>query len=155
VDESCVAIEYLRATFPEIDWHNCRIHEYLRMPRIHDGITLYHVLEHIPEPAEVCHLVRERLRSGGLLVVEVPDVGSGQARLYGDRWGMYLPDHINYFTASDLRRLLERIGFQLVDQERKYHFGWPSGNWWKDVLHKTLSKFGIHSIVTTYWRLSN
>jgi 2-polyprenyl-3-methyl-5-hydroxy-6-metoxy-1,4-benzoquinol methylase len=153
VEESRVAVEFLKTTFPDLEWHNCKIHDYLKEPRIHDGITLYHVLEHIPEPGQLCRLARQRLRSGGLLVIEVPDVSSGQARIRGHNWGMYIPDHVNYFTTPTLRRLLEPIGFRLVGKERKYHFAWPNGVWWRDAVHEVLSAVGMHSIVTTYWRL--
>jgi len=153
VEESRVAIDAVKETFPSVEWRNCGIHDYLREPRVHDGITLYHVLEHIPEPGQVCHLARERLRSGGVLAIEVPDVSSGQARLRGNNWGMYIPDHVNYFTTATLRRLLEPIGFRLVGKERKYHFAWPNGVWWRDVMHEAFSAVGMHSIITTYWRL--
>ena len=105
------------------------------------------------EPGKVCRLARERLRSGGVLAIEVPDVSSGQARLRGNNWGMYIPDHVNYFTTATLRRLLEPIGFRLVGKERKYHFAWPNGVWWRDVMHEALSAVGMHSIITTFWRL--
>jgi 2-polyprenyl-3-methyl-5-hydroxy-6-metoxy-1,4-benzoquinol methylase len=153
VEESQNAVTFLKDSFTGAEWRNCKIDDYLREPRIHDGLTLYHVLEHLPEPGRICRLARERLRRGGLLVIEVPDVKSGQAFLYGDRWGMFIPDHVNYFTTATLRRLLEPIGFKLVDNERKYHFAWPSGVGWKDVAHETLSRIGLHSIITTYWRL--
>jgi 2-polyprenyl-3-methyl-5-hydroxy-6-metoxy-1,4-benzoquinol methylase len=153
VEESRTAIELLKASCPHIDWRNCGILDYLREPRIHDGITLYHVLEHIPDPGQVCRLVRERLRSGGVLVVEVPDLSSGQARIQGERWGMYIPEHVNYFTPATLQSLLEPMGFRLVYRERKYHFAWPAGVWWRDMAHQALSAIGMHSIITTYWRV--
>jgi SAM-dependent methyltransferase len=152
VDESRVATDFLRTHFPGASWYHGRIDSYLQEPRIHDGFTLYHVLEHIPEPGEICRLARNRLRPGGVLVVEVPDVGSGQARLYGGRWGMYLPDHVNYFTRATLCKLLEPLGFRLLATRRKYHFAWPAGIWWKDYLHKTLGNIGMHSIISTCWR---
>lgn len=151
VEESRVAIDFLKANCSGIEWHNCRIHDYLREPRIHDGLTLYHVLEHIPEPRALCLLMRERLCAGGLLVIEVPDVEGGQARLRGERWEMYLPDHVNYFSTLTLTRMLEPMGFRLAGRERKYHFAWPTGIWWKDGLHRLLSMAGMHSIITTYW----
>lgn len=152
VDESRVAIAFLKTNFPNAEWRQSEISTYLEEPRTHDGLTLYHVLEHIPDPGRICRLISSRLRSGGVLVVEVPDVGSGQARLYGHSWAMYLPAHVNYFNLTTLGRLLEPLGFRLIATTRKYHFAWPSGNWLKDTFHETLSNIGMHSIISTCWQ---
>ena len=151
VDESRLALDFLRANFSGAEWCNCGIFDYLSQPRIHDCLTLYHVMEHIPAPRELCSLLSQRLRPGGLLVVEVPDVKSGQARLAGRRWGMYHPGHVNYFTTATLRGLMEPFGFRLVERENRYHFAQPSGIPWKDRLHQALAAAGMHSIVATYW----
>jgi SAM-dependent methyltransferase len=51
-----------------------------------DAVTLWHVLEHVEEPARVVARVAEWLRPGGALLVGVPNVESLQARLAGDCW---------------------------------------------------------------------
>lgn len=37
-----------------------------------DVITLFHVLEHLPDALETLNQLRERLKLGGCLIVEVP-----------------------------------------------------------------------------------
>jgi hypothetical protein len=48
-----------------------------------------------------------------VLYVTVPDAGSLLARLMGKRWWAIVPMHVQYFTRSSLRRLLESHGFDV------------------------------------------
>lgn len=41
-----------------------------------DVLTMYHVLEHIPNPIAAMATVKELAKPGGLIVVEVPNVGA-------------------------------------------------------------------------------
>src|SRR5258707_14466399 len=49
----------------------------------YDCITMWHVLEHVPEPKQCIVQLRSMLAPGGTLVVAVPDFGGWQARLFG------------------------------------------------------------------------
>lgn len=151
VEESPTAVNLLRESYPQVHWENRTIREYLQQCNPHDGITLYHVLEHIPNPKRVCALLKENIRPGGLLVIEVPDVGGGRAKLSPRKWGYYLPHHVNYFTVDTLAALVEPLGFGLTGFERKYHFGWPQGVWWKDGIHRAFAFLRVNSVVSSYW----
>jgi 2-polyprenyl-3-methyl-5-hydroxy-6-metoxy-1,4-benzoquinol methylase len=84
------------------------------------AITMFHVLEHLAEPEVYLEAARELLAPGGNLVVQVPNAASWQFRLFGRRWnGLDVPRHLHDFRASDLERLLERAGFEMV---RAKHF---------------------------------
>ena len=150
VEESRVATEFLMSAYPSATWRNCGIFEYLVECPKHDGITMYHVLEHIPNPKNVCSLLKQAIRIGGLLVIEVPDVSSGQAK--SENWGNYLQHHVNYFDLRTLRALLEPLGFELLECEPKYNMTQPSGVHWKDWITSTLSRLGRHSMISTCWR---
>ena len=152
VEESANAITLLRQRFPFVTWHNSRIETFLQNAEHFDVITMFHVLEHIPRPASVCRAVSNSLAKDGVLVIEVPDVSGGQARLKGWDWHYWLPHHVNYFSLATLRRLLEPLGFQLVHFETKYHFGFPQGVRWRDMVHSILNLIGLSDIITTYWR---
>jgi len=78
-----------------------------------DAITLWHVLEHVEDPAAVLGRLHGWLVTGGVLVVGVPNLASVQARLGGPRWyHLDLPRHRTHFTAKGLAALLERTGFE-------------------------------------------
>jgi SAM-dependent methyltransferase len=80
-----------------------------------DAVTLWHVLEHVEDPAATLDVLHDWLRPGGALLVGVPNLASWQAHLGGPRWyHLDLPRHRTHFTARGLRRLLERHGFHTV-----------------------------------------
>ncbi|MFL5896123.1 MAG: class I SAM-dependent methyltransferase, partial [Thermoleophilaceae bacterium] len=80
-----------------------------------DAAVLWHVLEHLDEPAAALSRVRSWLRPGGLLLVGVPNAASLQAEIAGDGWLHWdAPRHRVHFTADGLTRLLARSGFDLV-----------------------------------------
>jgi SAM-dependent methyltransferase len=90
----------------------------LDLPPFADGsfgaITMFHVLEHLPDPAAYVRAAHRLLKPGGRLVVQVPNIDSFQFRLFGSRWsGLELPRHLVDFNARTLRRLLEQCGFDV------------------------------------------
>jgi SAM-dependent methyltransferase len=77
-----------------------------------DAVVLWHVLEHLEDPYAALEQVRGWVRSDGRLVVAVPNLGSLQARIGGDRWfHQDVPTHRTHFTVPGLKLLLRRSGF--------------------------------------------
>jgi SAM-dependent methyltransferase len=79
-----------------------------------DAVTLWDVLEHVPDPRAFLYACRALLRPGGHLFLNVPDLDSLEARLLGRRWPLFLPEHLNYFNRGSLRLCGERAGLTLV-----------------------------------------
>jgi 2-polyprenyl-3-methyl-5-hydroxy-6-metoxy-1,4-benzoquinol methylase len=77
-----------------------------------DAVTLWHVLEHLPDPRRTLAEARRLLRPGGRLVVEVPNFGSWQARL-GPKWWFHIdvPRHLLHFERETLAAMLDAEGF--------------------------------------------
>jgi len=80
-----------------------------------DVITIWHVLEHIANPDKLIHECRRVLKNDGILIVEVPNVESLQARVFGS-WWLHLdpPRHVTQFSRRGLHALLARSDFPLV-----------------------------------------
>jgi 2-polyprenyl-3-methyl-5-hydroxy-6-metoxy-1,4-benzoquinol methylase len=77
-----------------------------------DLITMHHVLEHVVEPRGTLRAITRCLRANGQLRVQVPNVGSVEARLFGrDWWGLDVPRHLWHFSRVTLTRLLAEEGF--------------------------------------------
>jgi SAM-dependent methyltransferase len=77
-----------------------------------DAVVLWHVLEHLKDPHAALEQVRRWVDADGRLVVAVPNLGSLQARLGGDRWfHQDVPRHRTHFTVPGLKLLLQRTGF--------------------------------------------
>ena len=94
------------------------------------AVTLWHVLEHVEDPAGALRRLHGWLEPGGTLVVGVPNLDSLQARLAGPRWyHLDLPRHRSHFTARGVRTLLERSGFEVVRTEHVLLEHNPFGLW--------------------------
>ncbi|MBA3533115.1 MAG: class I SAM-dependent methyltransferase [Ardenticatenales bacterium] len=77
-----------------------------------DVITLWHVLEHLPEPAAALSRLYDLLAPGGTLVLTVPNAAGWDARLWGPWWaGWDAPRHLYHFTPHTLEHLLNAVGF--------------------------------------------
>jgi len=95
-----------------------------------DAVTLWHVLEHVDDPAAALARVGGWLRPGGVLLVGCPNLGSVQARLGGARWfHLDLPRHRTHFTVTGLRTLLEREAFDVLSVHHVLLEHNPYGMW--------------------------
>lgn len=85
-------------------------------PASFDLITLWDVIEHIPDPQAVLRRIRELLAPGGHLLLETQNVASRWARLLGRRWHHYKhQEHLYHFTPVTIRRLLGDCGLRIVE----------------------------------------
>ncbi len=78
-----------------------------------DAVTLWDVLEHVSGPLQFMRTCGYLLRPGGYLFVNVPDLDSLPARVFGARWPLFLAEHLNYFNQESLRLCgeLARLNF--------------------------------------------
>ena len=84
--------------------------------RFLDVITMYHVLEHLHDPREALGKAYQLLKSGGLLVVAVPNFDSLQAKIFRQRWyHLDAPRHLYHFTPRTLKMLLHEAGFKVLE----------------------------------------
>lgn len=83
-----------------------------------DVITLWDVIEHLPDPNSDLALLAARLSLGGLLAVITPDSSALYARARGLAWHLLVPpEHINCFSRLGLGSLLARHGFKILSQQ--------------------------------------
>ncbi|HAL61300.1 MAG TPA: hypothetical protein DCP08_02710 [Chloroflexi bacterium] len=81
-----------------------------------DLVRMNHVLEHLPHPLHSLEEAKRVLSEGGKLLIEVPNVKSLSARLFGERWyHLDLPRHLFHFSPRTLSSLLEKAGFAQVE----------------------------------------
>lgn len=87
-----------------------------------DLVTMWDVIEHVPDPRAYVEKVAILLRPGGVFSLATPDVDSFPARLTGKRWVGYKlsEEHVYYFSVKTLRQMLDEAGFDVIDV---YHVG--------------------------------
>ena len=78
-----------------------------------DVVASFHVIEHVDSPARFINEMGRRLKPGGLLVLETPDIGSWSYRLFGARWRQFIPEHYFFFDRTTLTRLISERGFEV------------------------------------------
>jgi 2-polyprenyl-3-methyl-5-hydroxy-6-metoxy-1,4-benzoquinol methylase len=94
-------------------------------PNTFDVITMWHSLEHVPDPKHVLEAARKLLTWDGKLVVAVPNIDSLAFRTFGSHWyGLDLPRHLTHFTPWTLRLLLERSGFRVHSIRMERQSAW-------------------------------
>ncbi len=77
------------------------------------AISMWHVLEHLADPAEMLAVAVERLEPGGVLVIGVPNPGSIQFRLLGTRWAhLDAPRHLCLMPREALIEHLGALGMR-------------------------------------------
>lgn len=80
-----------------------------------DLVVMFHVLEHLADPAAALRAIARRVKTGGTLIIGVPNIAGWQARVVGSRW-MHLdvPRHLVHFSPEALARALGASGFRVA-----------------------------------------
>jgi SAM-dependent methyltransferase len=82
-------------------------------PASFDVITMWEVLEHVRQPLDTLRNIHRLLRSGGVVVLSVPDRDSLTAKMFGPTWtGLDVPRHFSVFSVTDISRALRKAGFE-------------------------------------------
>jgi 2-polyprenyl-3-methyl-5-hydroxy-6-metoxy-1,4-benzoquinol methylase len=80
------------------------------------AITLWHVLEHVPNLDERLVQLKRLLHPQGRIFIAVPNPNSFDAKHYKAHWAAYdVPRHLWHFTPITMRKLLEKNGLHLHD----------------------------------------
>lgn len=81
----------------------------------YDLVTLWDVLEHLPDPVAALERLAGALRPGGYLALGIPNLESWDAHLFGRSWiGWDAPRHLYLFPDATLREMLAAKRLQVV-----------------------------------------
>ena len=116
LDVSAFAAQYARERFG-CDVRQGSLLDQDYAPESFDLISMWDVIEHVPDPKAYIQHSARLLRAGGLITLATPDVDSIPARLTGRRWVGYKlsEEHVYYFSIKTLSRMLDESGFEIVD----------------------------------------
>lgn len=122
LEPSPYAVRYCMDTLG-LDVKQGTLDDHVAWPYPFDVVHLNHVLEHFQRPLENLQRVRQLLRPGGVLAVEVPREGKLASLLLHklSAWRaatryprpVFTIVHMCVFTPASLHRLLERTGFSV------------------------------------------
>ena len=78
-----------------------------QVPGTFDLITMLHVLEHIPAPRDFLTRLWDKLKFGGLLVIEIPDYQQNP-------FDLLIADHCTHFTVATATELIRSAGYEVI-----------------------------------------
>ena len=81
-----------------------------------DAITMWHVLEHVPDLQYQIEWLKYHLNEKGVLFVAVPNFNSLDAKHYKNFWAAWdVPRHLHHFSTKSIKILFEAHGFILEE----------------------------------------
>jgi SAM-dependent methyltransferase len=108
------AIEQTKSNiYPDIDGLN-------RNQKV-DIITMWHVLEHVPDPKETLKRLRKQLNTGGHIIIAVPNRDSLDASQYKEHWAAYdVPRHLFHFNKLNIKYLSKKLKLDYIKSIPQY-----------------------------------
>lgn len=90
-------------------------------PQSFDVITLWHVLEHLPNLEEDMATFKKLLKPTGTLIIAVPNYKSYDAQYYKEFWAAYdVPRHLWHFNKASMSKLVNKVSLELVKIKPMY-----------------------------------
>lgn len=78
-------------------------------------ITLWHVLEHLPDLNSQITNLAELLDNDGTLIIAVPNYKSLDAKYYKEHWAAYdVPRHLWHFSKTSIDRIFKEHGMKVI-----------------------------------------
>ena len=80
-----------------------------------DVISLWHVLEHLPNLEKQIALFQKLLKPNGRLIIAVPNYKSFDADYYKQFWAAYdVPRHLWHFNQDSISKLVSKQSFEVI-----------------------------------------
>lgn len=80
-----------------------------------DVITLFDLIEHVPDPLDLLYSAKRLLKPGGILMVLTPNFDSLAIRVMKELSNLIAPcEHLTYFTPKSVKVVIEQAGLDLL-----------------------------------------
>jgi 2-polyprenyl-3-methyl-5-hydroxy-6-metoxy-1,4-benzoquinol methylase len=101
-----------------------------------DMVTLFEVIEHLPDPLGFVKRAESVVKPGGLIYITTPNFNSLDRRVLGSDWNAIHREHLIYFTPSSLLDAIRRhTNLELVFAETR--------NVSEELANKVLQRFRL------------
>lgn len=112
IDLNPSAIEFGKSR--GLDLQNNSLDEISFPENYFDVISMFDVLEHLPNPKEIINQALKYLKEGGILFIYVPNWDSASRILMEENAHFIWPTHhLNYYTPNTLQSFLENLGLKV------------------------------------------
>jgi 2-polyprenyl-3-methyl-5-hydroxy-6-metoxy-1,4-benzoquinol methylase len=100
--------------------HQLNVLSLEEFPSISDNsasiISLWHVLEHVPNLEEYISELKRLIKSSGTIIIAVPNFKSYDAKYYGEFWAAFdVPRHLWHFSKTAIQKLFAKQNLKLVE----------------------------------------
>jgi|TARA_Y100000031_G_C8214549_1_gene382687 2-polyprenyl-3-methyl-5-hydroxy-6-metoxy-1,4-benzoquinol methylase len=83
-----------------------------------DVISLWHVLEHVPDLHKRLSQINELLKDDGTIFIALPNLESPDSEKYKEYWsGLDVPRHLHHFTKTTFSKLISTHNMKIVHSE--------------------------------------
>ena len=78
-------------------------------------ITLWHVLEHLPDLGQTMNRLKSLLAPGGVIIIAVPNFEAYEATVFKAYWAAYdVPRHLYHFNQNAIKHLANKHGLKIA-----------------------------------------
>lgn len=81
-----------------------------------NAISLWHVLEHIPNQKDIMMELISKLSDNGVLIIALPNHNSYDAKVYKNYWAAYdVPRHLHHYSKKGFKNFCKQENFNLIE----------------------------------------
>ena len=80
-----------------------------------DAVTMFHLFEHLKDPAVILKKINSLLTADGKVLIVVPNSKSLGVRIFGRNYNWNVPDHISFFSPQTITAILQSEGFDVLN----------------------------------------
>jgi len=74
-------------------------------------VTLFDVIEHIPNPLEFLSILHKKTAPGGSILLVTPNVDTLSFKILKNKWPHFVQEHLALYSPQSMHRLLKETGF--------------------------------------------
>lgn len=87
-------------------------------PRSFDVISMWHVLEHVPDLHSRLEQLNHLLKENGTIIIALPNLDSPDSKKYKQYWSaLDVPRHLYHFTQKTFNNLISKHNMKLIHSE--------------------------------------
>lgn len=91
------------------------------LKKSYDTIVMWDVLEHLQDPFSTLKILNKLLSKDGTFCFTTIDIDTWFPKLTKSKWPWIMEMHLYYFSSASLSSILEKYGFQIVENKPYIH----------------------------------